>query len=389
MMKKIVLLWIFSVISLATFAQNSAINRAERYLERGELAEAKEYIDEAVQHEKTSDKGRTYFVKGNVYKAIAQGDQSELAEDPYQEAVAAYKKVQELEKESSTYYIFSEQALQELWSKSLNDGAEAYQNENYEAAIEAFNKTKLVYPEDTTAYLYAGVAAMQAGMFDQAADNYYELIELGHHNIDVYTGLIYIEKIQNQDMDKAFELVQKAREKHPDNKELMREEIQMLIQTEKLDEARTKLEQAIDSDPENPNLYYSLAYLYDESDRDSLAELTYKKAIEIKPDYYDANFNLAAHYFNKGVEILKEANNMSLEEYQKRGKEIVKEADEYFEMAIPYLEKAHEINPEATDVIEILITAHEELEHEDKAQEYRKQLSQLGGVQDEAQPQQE
>jgi tetratricopeptide (TPR) repeat protein len=364
------------------FAQNSAVNKADRYMNSGELDLAKEQIDLATEHEKTMDKGKTWFIRGQIYKQIAFSDNEayqNLADEPFETAVESLRKVQEMENENSTYYLFADQALQEMWSLKLNEGAEAYQNGDYEAAVENFNSTKLIMPEDTTAYLYSGVAAMQAGMYEEAAENYYKLLELGHHPIDVYTGLIYIEKVQNEDMDKAFDLVQEAREYFPDNKDLMKEEIQMLIQTEKLDEARQKLESAIQSEPDNPNLYYSLAYLYDESDQDEKAQETYKKAIELNPDYFEANFNLAAHYFNKGVEILKEANNMNLEDYQKKGKEIIKQADKYFEMSVPYLEKAHNINPEDTQVIEILATAYEELKEEEKAEEYRKKLDDLGG----------
>ena len=388
-MKKIALLLALNFVAVLAFAQGKNVRKAERAVEDGELKEAKSYIDEAIEHEKTRDDGKTWYTKGRVYKAIAFSDDpafQDLDDNPFQEAVQAFNKAQELEKENSSYHLFSGQALQEMWSLKLNEGAELYQEGNYEQAIEAFNKTKVVFPEDTTGYLYAGVAAMQGGMYDVATNNYYKLLnELDYHHLDVYTSLLWIERNQNEDLEKALELVREGRERYPDNRDLMKEEINLLITLEKSDEARDKLEEAIEAEPDNPSLHYSLAYLYDETGQSEKAVEAYKKAIELNPDYFEANFNLAVYYFNKGVEILKEANNMDLETYQKKGKEIVKEADKFIEQAIPYLEKAHEIQPEDLTVIETLETAYAELNMEDKAEEFRKKLEELGGIKDEPQ----
>ena len=390
-MKKIALLLALNFVAMAAFAQGKNVRRADRSLEDGELKEAKNYIDEAVKHEKTMDDGKTWYTKGRVYKALAFSDDpnfQELADNPFKEAVEAFNKAQKMEKENSTYHLFSGQALQEMWSLKLNEGAELYQEGNYEQAIEAFDKTKVIFPEDTTGYLYAGVAAMQGGMYEEATKNYYKLLnELDYHHLDVYTSLLWIERNQNDDLEKALDLVREAREKYPDNRDLMKEEINLLITLEQVDEARDKLEQAIEAEPDNPSLHYSLAYLYDETGENEKAVEAYKKAIELNPDYFEANFNLAVYYFNKGVEILKEANNMDLETYQEKGKEIVAKADKFIEKAIPYLEKAHEIQPEDLTVIETLATAYAELNMEEKAEEFNKKIEDLGGIQDEPQPQ--
>lgn len=384
-MKKLALLLTFNLIALFVFAQNKNVNKAESALKDGEYQEALQLIEEAAQHEKTIDKGKTWYTRGQIYQAIAfEEDESvkALADNPFEEAVESYRKVQELEGESNMYSVFAGQSLNEIWSLMLNKGAEAYQAGNYEEAIDAFNKTKMVNPKDTTGYMYAGVAAMQGGLYEEAAENYYTLLnELDYKAMDIYTSLLWIERNHNEDLDKALELVGEAREKYPDNLDLMKEEINLLITLEKTDEAREKLEHAIQSEPDNPSLYYSLAYLYDEVGESDKAVETYKKAIELNPEYFEANFNLAVIFFNKGVEILKEANNMDLETYQKKGKAVVAEADKFFERALPYLEKSHEIQPEDLTVMETLETAYEELKMEEKAQEMSQKIEQMGGIQ--------
>src|SRR5690606_27685069 len=72
------------------------------------------------------------------------------------------------------------------------------------------------------------------------------------------------------------------------------------------------------------------------------SEEAYKKALEIKPDYIDALFNLGALHINQGVKITEKANTITDNViYAKE----VKKADEHFKIAMPYLEKALELNP--------------------------------------------
>ncbi len=383
-MKKLALLLTLNLLALFVFAQNKNVNKADRALKDNEYQEAVQLIEEAAKHEKTIDKGKTWYTRGQIYQAIAFADEESvksLVEDPFEKAVESYKKAQELEGENNINYVFAGQSLNEMWSLMLNKGAEAYQEGNFEEAIQAFDKTKMINPKDTTGFMYAGVAAMQGGFYDKAAENYYTLLnDLDFKELDVYTSLLWIERNHNQDLENALSLLEEAREKYPENLDLMKEEINLLINMEKTEEAKEKLELAIQAEPDNPSLYYSLAYLYDEVGETEKSINTYKKAIELNPEYFEANFNLAVIFFNKGVEILKEANNMDLETYQKKGKEIVAQADKFFEKSLPYLEKSHEIDPEDLTVMETLETAYAELQMEEKAEEIAAKIEEKGGM---------
>ncbi len=383
-MKKLALLLTLNLLALFAFAQNKNVNKADRALKDNEYQEAVQLIEEAAKHEKTIDKGKTWYTRGQIYQAIAFADEESvksLVEDPFEKAVESYKKAQELEGENNINYVFAGQSLNEMWSLMLNKGAEAYQEGNFEEAIQAFDKTKMINPKDTTGFMYAGVAAMQGGFYDKAAENYYTLLnDLDFKELDVYTSLLWIERNHNQDLENALSLLEEAREKYPENLDLMKEEINLLINMEKTEEAKEKLELAIQAEPDNPSLYYSLAYLYDEVGETEKSINTYKKAIELNPEYFEANFNLAVIFFNKGVEVLKEANNMDLETYQKKGKEIVAQADKFFEQSLPYLEKSHEIDPEDLTVMETLETAYAELQMEEKAEEIAAKIEEKGGM---------
>ena len=63
-MKKLVLFGLFGFLAISVFAQNSNVNKANAKISEGDFAEAKELIDLAAVHEKTMEKGRTWYVRG-------------------------------------------------------------------------------------------------------------------------------------------------------------------------------------------------------------------------------------------------------------------------------------------------------------------------------------
>lgn len=365
-------------VIVSACAQGKNVRKAQSSLDKAELAEAKSYIDEAITHEKTKDKGKTWFTYGEVYHAIATDttDTAPDVNDPYEKALEGYRKAKQLEKEGSTYYAFADQKIQEIWANSVNKGAEYYQEQDFGKAVELFDVAKKAIPEDTTAYIYAGISAQQAGNLDIAADNYEYLIDsLDYQSEDFYNSLIYIYTVEKKDTDKALEYLRKAQETFPENDDFLKTEINILINDENFEEASDKLSKAIEKEPDNPVLYYNRGFLYEQMGQGDKAVENYKQALELDPNYYDAAFNLGAYHYNQAAEVLKEANEMDLKEYEKRGKEIEEKAKTYFEKALPYLEKAREIKPEDEKVLSTLQTVYSRLGMEEKAEEIENKLS--------------
>ena len=379
-MKKLVSIVIFCLLVLGGYAQNSAVNKANQFKENGELMKAKEQIDLATAHEKTIEKPKTWFTKGEVYEAIALSEDAtyqDMQDEALNEAVAAYRKAKSMD-EGGNYDGLSDIKLDNMWGTMINKGAEYYNQEDYENALKYFGKSSIMKPEDTTAYYYAGIAAQQGEFYDEALTNYYKLIDLDYHNEDIYSSVIYLERSQNNDNEKALEMLSKAREQFPDNQTFMKEEINLLIITEQTDKAKAQLLEAIKAEPDNPNLYYNLAYISEQTDDDEAAVENYLKAIEADPNYFDATFNLAVNYYNKAAEILKEANDMDLRTYQKEGKAIEDKAKEQFELARPHLERAHEIKPDDKVVLETLQTVYVQLQMNDEAEAVNAKLESMG-----------
>jgi tetratricopeptide (TPR) repeat protein len=385
-MKRFALLIAFTFAFGQVFAQSSNVRKAERALENGEFQEAKDLINEATENEKTKDDPQTWYVRGTIY----QGDlkSNGYNEELVKEAAKSYDKVFAMSKENDKYYTLTDLKVQELWGGFINEGSEAYSAEDYQGAVEAFDKALLVLPDDTTATLYAGVASQQMKENKQALKYYYRLLDLDYHSEDIYGSIISIERYTNEDLEKALEVTRMAIEKFPDTDTFQKQEINLLIDSGNIDKAKDRINDAIAREPGNADLYFNLGYLYqelaknamdgEESDSkengspdnyNKLAEQAYLKAIEIDPDYLDANYNYAVYYYNKAADMLAKARDMDLQTYKKEGKKIEAEAKKLLEKSKPYFEKSLELAPEELAIIETLQTVYTQLGENDKAEE--------------------
>lgn len=381
-MKKSVILLFMCFGFVAVQAQNKAVNKASRALDKEDYAEAKTQIDQAVEHEKTRDKAKTWFTKGQVYGAIAMSEDESvqgLAEEPLKEAAEAYQKAMELEgKDTAPMYVFSQQELEGLWGQMINEGATFYEAGDYEDAVKYFDRALMVKPEDTTAALYAGVAAQQMGDRDLSSEYFYRLVEYDNADEDIYNTLISYERDFKENYEKAESLIKKAQEEFPENSEFKKQEVSLLLKQNKTAEAKQELENAIESEPDNPDLYFNLGFLNEElGDKDAAIE-AYKKALEADPTHESAAFNLAVIHYNRAADLIKEANQLGISaEDRKKEQELLTEADERFTEALPYLDKARELHPDNRTMVEISMVAYDRAGQTEKAEELQTKLDSM------------
>jgi tetratricopeptide (TPR) repeat protein len=382
-MRKLNLLLIFlAALSVAAFAQpKPKPEKAKSLLDKNEIAEAKSIIDASVDYEKTKDKVKTWYYRGLIYAAIYNSEDpavQSLSDDPFKVAVDAFKKVKEMEGENGTYYIFSDQQLNTLYSTAFNAAADAYQNEEYEKAIENFDLAKMIYPNDTTAWMYSGYAANQLNDTDLALKNFEYLADHGMADVNVHRNIIYTYRAVVKDTAKAIAAAERARKQFPDDEELKQDEITLLIVANKVGEAKDHILAEIEKDPNDHVLYYEMGYLYDAADDLDAAIDWYKKSIDKNPEYFDALYNLGVDYYNKGADILRTAQNMDLDTYKKEGKKVEAEANEIFKQALPYFEKAHEVRPDDVATLQTLQTLYSLMKDYDKVNEVQQKLEALG-----------
>lgn len=391
-MKRNILFLMIMAISVVAFGQKKPkINNALKAAQEGNLEEAKAIIDQAIVHDKTKDDAKTWYYRGLIYAAIdttSNGGIQNGANDPLRKSMEAFNKAIELNEGKSELYIsgpnglpvLRSQQVQQIWGYYLNKGVVAFQNSDMEEAIESFTRSQIVMPEDTTGYIYAGLAAQSAQKYDIAAENYYKLInDLNHHNADIYNSLIYIEANIRENDEKALELIRTAREKFPENKDLAKTEINVLIRLDRADEAKAELEEAIANEPQNPDLYFSLGVMEDELGNSEKALAAYEKAVEADPNHLNANFNLAVIHFNQAVETYKQRNSLGISSSEiKKGKELEKKANEQLRTALPYWEKVRSLDPKNRVALEQLRYIYIQLKDNTKAEEIQAELDKYG-----------
>ncbi len=389
-MKQLVFAVLFVGVTTITYGQyvpKGKTSKAEIALQQGKLDIAKAEIDEAFKVDnkgKVTSSSKNWYTRGKIYKSLYLDDSTEFknlgGEEALKTAIESYNKVLEMDKETSSFVIFANQDINQLYGNVINKGAEAYNENNFKDAYQQFITALIVQPGDTTALLYGGVSAQQAEMPDEALSCFETLVENGDANLDTYKTIIFIYRTEKKDMESVLKYVDLAIEKFPENNELVQEKITTLILMEEVDRAKSELEAAISKEPTNFLYYYFLGYLYDQQgDRDGAIE-NYGKAVELNPEYYEANYNLGVVYYGKARDILSELNNLPLNEFRKKEQEYVDKASEHFKESLPYFEQAAKIKPdEDVQLLETLQGVYIRLKMTDKADALEAKIKALNG----------
>ncbi|MCK9205886.1 MAG: tetratricopeptide repeat protein [Salinivirgaceae bacterium] len=352
-MKKLALLLSFWMVVLAVSAQNSkvqsAINRIKPMY--NELDKAKEDIDLAVAHEKTIGSAKAWKVRGQVYYEIARSTDEKfknLCENPVQVAIDSYKKALELDVKNQ-FKTEIENQLKLIGVLQINKGIEFFNASQFDKAFYAFTSSLTIDEKvqsgviDTMIIFNAAIAADRAKMYDQAIEYYRKTAALKYEGSKVY-GYIASTERERGDTVAFVNALKEGIDAYPeDNSILMVELINYYLNKDMSDLALGYLTKAIEKDPGNQTFYFAQGALYDKLKNFDMAKASYETAVELKSDYFDAYYNLGALYFNKGADMLKEANNIPANQ-QAKYDAAVKESLKELEKALPYLEKAHSID---------------------------------------------
>ncbi|HEX2900119.1 MAG TPA: hypothetical protein VHS96_10400, partial [Bacteroidia bacterium] len=138
---------------------------------------------------------------------------------------------------------------------------------------------------------------------------------------------------------------------------------------EKLQQAIDKFKDAIVKEPKNYVLHVAYAQLLEKVKKSEEAAVIYEKATVIDPSKQMAFFNLGAMYVNKAVELYTEANKIS--DDPTKAKALQSQGDELFKKALPYLQKANEIDKCDGDTLRALLQLTINLQLTDEYKKYK------------------
>jgi tetratricopeptide (TPR) repeat protein len=359
-MKKTILTLVAAAALHTASAQNSAVTNAILFQRQGTLDKARTEIDKAVTNEKTSNKAKTWYTRGEIYdalvsspiygKAVPAGEGAKIAFESYQKAIQLDGKDGEFGKQATA-------KLDGLYGLALNAGVENYNGKNYDEALKSYQMAQQIRPQDTTAYLYAAYAAAAKEDFSAAKEQYTKLQGIGYKSTQMYNALLQMARQEKNDAE-ASKVLQQALQAYPNNKSFMLEDLNADLSSGRGKEALAKIDKAIAADPKNANLYAVKGSLLDQAKQPAQALEAYKKAVEIEPENFDANFNLGVYNYNKAADLYTKASKMSLAEYQKSGKKYEADGKKYFQDSLPYFEKALQVQPNDRATISSLQKAY-------------------------------
>jgi tetratricopeptide (TPR) repeat protein len=386
-MKRILFLFISVLVVGLSSAQKGKVTAASAFIDNGDLDAAEERINDALEHDKTKEWPRTYIVAANLATERFKNDKDEekiiKAADYYFKAAEYDRKGDEkgrgigkAEKELKVALTFFMPELQ-------NAGIEAFNNKEYETAMEIFerviglNKLPLYeadnLPEDSVFIYYTGLAASRSENWSKAEDFFNQTIDLKYGEGDAIL-LLHEVYAESGDSSKMAANLKRGFELFPEDDRILTTLINFYLQTEQNEEALNYLNSAIEKDPTNFSFYNARGVLYDLSQDYEKAEVEYKKALEMNPEYFEPTLNLGVIYYNRGAEEMNEANDLTDNKAYEAAR---KEAEATFRKALPYMEKAHELRPDDLMVLETLKNLYYRFDMNDKYNEIDAKLKEL------------
>lgn len=393
-MKRILILSIALLTGVTGFSQKEKkpnINKANLAREKGDLATAKEIIDQATTYEKVKDDGKTWYYRGLIYATIdttSKADLKALAPDALDVAMESFRKADELGDPGKEYYItdaiglpiLKSQQIDGYYSFYFNKAVQAFTDQSFQAAIDNFLLSAKILP-DTNAYKNAAYAAHNGLLYDQAKKYYRLSIDKGVRAKDIYMNYLNILMTSEpKENEAALALVDEALLVFTNESNLLKSRINLLIQLGKIEEAKADLIKSVEAEPNNPNLWFTLAAMYEELKDPAKAMETYNKAIEVDPNHYESNFNKGVMLIDEANVVIKESNNLGVSKADlKKAAQLEPVIQEKLKVALPQWEKIHEIKPDDVPTMETLRYIYRQLKMYDKSEAMQGKIDAAGG----------
>lgn len=347
--------------SASAMAQGTKVTSASSNVKYGQLDKAKEAIEEAIVHEKTKGQAKTWMVRGDVYKAIAESknpDMKALSETPTRIALDSYKKAIELDAKGSLRKQINTQ-LSLMSFTVVNAAYEFNDKKDLVNALDCFEQSlsidSITAPGkvDSAIVYNAGYIASQLKNYDKARFYYNRCVDVRYGGSQVFGLLAILDKNQG-DTAAYMATLERGMKVYPDDcQPLLVELINHYMSNNQSDLALEYLAKAIEQDDKNATFFQARGALLERIGKPDDAKASYEKAIEINPNFFDPWLNLGVMEYNKAIEMAKAANDIPTNK-PKEYDAAIDAAYEQMNLAIPYFEKANQIKPEDTYTMQAL-----------------------------------
>jgi len=375
-MKKIVLTTVFFLFAISiTFAQKKAVKAAADELKgtAPSIENARNLIKDALTNPESAEDAETWYVAGNIENKqfdlertneILGKQPNEVvmyaaldAIWPYFQKALTYDQVPDAKGKVKPRFTKDIKAIM-LANRPFysNAGIYYYNKKDYQKAYENFKlfgdfkkmdlfagqKWELADSVENQVRYYAGLSAVFIPDHPAAIAIFEEVKDGGVNESEIYRALAS-EYIQIKDTASFEKTLAAGFKKFPDDDYFLLNLINQNIGKGKSNEAIDLLNTAIAKNPGNAQLYDVLGQVYEQDKNTTDDAIKYMtKALELKPDSADFLTHLGRVYFNLGIEQRGHADQIK---DQTKYKVEYDKAMSYFKQALPYFEKALEVEP--------------------------------------------
>lgn len=386
-MKKLILFFTIVLSSTFTFAQKANVNKALSMAtaeENPNFDGAKELIESALVNEETMNQAKTWWTAGRVYELSSRNQQKKG--EGYEAAAGVdamreydlYLRAYELDfmpnakgKVKPAYDKKIKESMASLYKSNilLNYSINKQDNQLYEEAYQIMvrhlgiidldmlkNDPKMM--EDTLLQkrslytqlkYYAAIWAWQAQLRPQAISLLDEIKTTGFKQQDVYEYMATIYD-EMHDTIQYEAVLREGSQVVPQSQFLIGNLINLYVDRKQTNEAIEYLQQAISRTP-TAQLYNVLGSVQETAGDLDNALINFNKAIQLDENYVDAIANIGRLYYNQGVKIEEDA--MSVKDNALK-KQMDNQKNEKIRQALPYFEKAYELNQDDSQLQKML-----------------------------------
>lgn len=422
--RKIMKKTIFSLALLATtslFAQKSEIKDAQDAIENEDFSSAISYLKTAKKLKSDLNEkwlSRFYLAQAQSHSMRAFSGNSQDMMSDIDTAVNSYEEVIKLGRDVEDANIGISNLKDNLVNSAIDDQKKG---ENSLAADKLY-KSYQMNEQDTMYLYYAASSAVNARDYDEALTYYKRLMDIEYTGVrtnyiatdvesgeevtfnskeerdfsvksDQYTNpkddvtesvrgeiaknisLIYI---QQEKTDEALIAIEEAKKENPNDIAIIQAEADLHYRLGNLEKYSELMKKAVEQDPDNADLLYNLGVSAEQLGDVKTAQKYYKQAIELNPEMENAYINMATTTLSKEREIVEEMNSLGTSKADnKKYQKLNEEKKQYYSDALPYLEKAIEINPQNIGAMQTLMNIYFQLGKDEKAEEIKSRIDEI------------
>lgn len=251
--------------------------------------------------------------------------------------------------------------------------ADLHNGKEYKSAIKAYDlcanlpfmpfmKDKMSQPADTIVgqyQFYKGVALWQDNNPKDAVGAFADARKHGYIAKEAFDYALNCANIV-QDFETVAAIAKEALPVYgKQDDQYVRILINYNVNTQNYTEAEKILDQAINDDPQNAEFVNLKGILIENAKSIEEALPYFKQAVDLDPNSSKANFDLGRYYFNKAVKVRDERTDLN-------GEALSALTNPLYEQALPYLEKAYELDKENLDAKNALRNIYYQLGNEEK-----------------------